>query len=133
MNIVKASSIIKLLPITATLFLTACDRESPPNQEQIKSGLEHLYISSKVDPQGKYEYGATDIISVDILGNGCEKPADYFAWKCDIAINYVNFQGKLVKRITKMEFFYNKNGKVVPAILDALQIFNLEDSIIKKN
>lgn len=124
-------SYLKLIPLFPFAMLAGCDDEQPPTAEQIKSGLEHLFISSKTSPDDQYEYGITDIISVDILGNGCEKQRESINWSCDIAINYVNYQGRMVKRLATMNFYYHEK-KVVPSLLDGMQIFNPED-IREKN
>lgn len=124
-------SYLKLIPLFPFAMLAGCDDEQPPTAEQIKSGLEHLFISSKTSPDDQYEYGITDIISVDILGNGCEKQRESINWSCDIAINYLNYQGTMVKRLATMNFYYHEK-KVVPSLLDGMQIFNPED-IREKN
>ncbi|MDZ4031272.1 hypothetical protein U0868_06865 [Kluyvera ascorbata] len=117
---------LKLISMLTLTLLAGCGNEQPPTADQLKRGLEHLYISSKTSPDNQYEYGVTEIISVDLLGNGCEKQRDSIDWSCDIAINYINYKGKTVKRLTKMSFYYHE-GKVVPSILDGMQIFNPED------
>lgn len=116
----------KLFILLPFAVLAGCDDEKSPTADQIKSGLEHLFISSKTSPDSQYDYGMADILSVDIVGNGCEKQRESINWTCDIAIHYANYQGKLVKRLTSMEFYY-QGDRVVPSLLDGMQIFNPED------